>query len=75
MNDYTKPIYAVDRREFKTVSGLCNYLTKKHEANSISGIGMNRTLSVYRDRIAVAIYLVSAPIIGSPMTLTLGAQS
>lgn len=68
--DYTKPVYRIDGHEFKTVSGLCRYLEKKHHANAVSGVGKNRTLSVYNDRKAIATYSVSDPEVGKPMTLT-----
>jgi hypothetical protein len=69
MNDYTKPIYSVDGKEFKTVAGLCNHLSKKHDADSVTGVSKAGMLHVLRGSVVVASYAVSRPVIGKPMTL------
>jgi hypothetical protein len=76
MNDYTKPVYQVDGREFRTIHGLQAYLLRKHsDACEISGVRQSdRTLRVYvqgsTGRIVVATYQITAPEIGKPMVLT-----
>jgi hypothetical protein len=74
--DFTKPVYEIDGRYFKTVNGLCGYLLKKHaaaEACSVTGVRKDRTLAVQMRGstgfVPVATYSVSAPEIGKPMTL------
>ena len=74
MSDYTMLVYAIDGREFKTVTGLFKYLMRKHDAEQLSAIGSDRVLRVYRskeDDELVARYTASKPEIGKPITLTL----
>lgn len=82
MTDYTKPVYEVDGKEYRTVGGLVKRLTQKHNADSTSMIGSDRLLKVYRTDPSkpqghrtecVAVYKVTAPEIGKPMILTLVA--
>ena len=75
MNDYSRPVYRVDGREFKTVLGLCKYLVKKHNAIEIGCVTRDRKLHVRGHtstsaRSIIATYSVSKPEIGKPMTLT-----
>lgn len=69
------PEYEVDGKRFKTVNGLCNYLSKKHDANSVSAVGSDRCIRVssvgWSTKILKATYAVSAPEIGKTMQLTL----
>lgn len=74
MNAYSKPVYSVDGREFKTIGGLCKYLMNKHNASEIGGVTRDRKLHVRgatstSTRSVVAVYTVSAPEIGRPMYL------
>ena len=74
MNDYTKPVYAVDGREFKTVTGLFKYLTRKHGAGEMSGVGSDHVIRLYHgygDDLLLARYSVSRAEIGKPMILKL----
>lgn len=71
MQDYTKPVYAVDGKEFRSVSGLCNHLSRKHGADSVGGVSSDRKLAVRRGETIIAVYAVSAPVIGKPMALSL----
>ena len=76
--DYSKPVYLVDGREFGTVKGLCKYLSRKHGASEVGGVTADRKIHVRgatstSTRSIVAVYSVSAPQIGKPMILTLGA--
>jgi hypothetical protein len=75
MNDYTRPVYAIDGKEFRTVDGLVKFLFRKHAgACEVSGVRKDRSLSVYAHgstaKLEIARYRVSAPEIGKPMTLS-----
>ena len=72
------PVYEIDGKTFKTVNGLCRYLTRKHAATSIGMIGADRVLKVFKtdtsapqgQRTAcIASYDVSAPEIGKAIQL------
>jgi hypothetical protein len=76
MNDYSKPVYSVDGKEFRTVNGLCKYLMNKHShASEVGGVTRDRKIHVRgatstSTRSIIAVYSVSAPEIGKPMVLT-----
>lgn len=72
MNDYTQPIYQLDRKDYKSIAGLMNALCKKHKADGISGVSSDRKIKVFQGRDSVcAVYAISNPEIGKPMILTL----
>lgn len=64
------PSWTLDGRAYKTVSGLCNALTKKHGAESVSMVRSDRSLSVYgKGGGEIARYYVDAPQPGKAMVL------
>lgn len=68
------PGWTLDGRTFKTVSGLCKYLTTKHRGDSTSVVRADRSLSVYADRLEVARYYIAAPKLGEAMALTIAHE-
>lgn len=71
MSDF--PGWSIDGKTFKSVAGLCKYLTRKHGGDSTSMVRSDRSLSVYAGRTEVARYIVAAPKLGQSMLLTLQA--
>jgi hypothetical protein len=69
------PGWTLDGRTFKTVSGLCNYLLRKHAGNETSMVRPDRSLSVYETTgLEIARYYVAAPKIGKTMALTISHE-
>lgn len=71
--DYTKPVYILNGRTYKTVAGLSKALFADSGCDSHSMVVDSRiTCTVGRkpDQRTVAVYAVSKPEIGKPMTVT-----
>jgi hypothetical protein len=51
------PPYSVDGKSLKSVTGLCNHLVKKHQADGVGAI-TDRRLKVFRGNDVVALYSV-----------------
>ncbi len=70
---YTKPVYSLDKKEYKTVSGFTSALLKKHpDATFVSSVNAKGEIALTKrgQLTPIAIYKVSKPELGKPMIVT-----
>lgn len=77
MNDYSKPVYRLNGKDYKSINGFLKALTHDCGATSCSSVRPDRTVvcSVgggigQPPRTQVAVYTVSKPEVGKPMLVT-----
>lgn len=77
MNDYSKPIYRLNSKEYKSINGFLKALMADCGATSCTSVRPDRTIvcsiggGIGRPaRKAIATYTISKPEVGKPMVVT-----